>query len=72
LRIRDAAAPNFIEGVRSMTYTHSTAEMETTFKASKFEGREFSGIQSVRRQLVDHFLEETHNTTERPDKWFVR
>ncbi len=54
-----------------MTHNHSTAEMETAFKASKFEGREFSGIQSVRRQLVDHFLEEPHNTTERPDKRFV-
>ena len=54
-----------------MTHNHTTAEMETAFKASKFEGREFSGIQSVRRQLVDHFLEEPHNTTERPDKRFV-
>ncbi|WP_156955202.1 hypothetical protein [Polaromonas glacialis] len=54
-----------------MTHNHSTAEMETAFKASEFEGRESSGIQLVRRQLEDHFLEKPPNTTQWPEKRFV-
>lgn len=54
-----------------MTRNHSTAEVETAFKACKFQCREFGGIQPMRKQSADYFLEELFHTIERPDKRLV-
>ena len=46
-------------------------EMESAFKAAKFEGGAVSGIQAVTRQLVQHFPAGSHNVNELPDRPLV-
>ena len=46
-------------------------DMETAFKAAKFEDGAVSGIQAVTRQLVDHFPAGGGNANELPDKPLV-
>jgi uncharacterized membrane protein len=46
-------------------------EMESAFKAAKFEGGAVSGVQAVARQLVQHFPAGASNANELPDKPLV-